>query len=331
MTDADLLEYIERTPELEALVIEWWGPAPHAMDEELAQVCLAFLAHEQRILAQRGTEADEGRLWSFCRKLLDQGGAISRDYIAGQYGTYEEYSARLDEAARERGDELTAMLSAAPKPLSATLPQTFDCHFDGDTARCDKDCAQLRVCKRRTSAKPAEGVQEGVKSLERECDALTDRTIEQRRLIEDLASMCRRMSYALNRAGGSDTTVRQCIDLLKRHDLGGSIIRTEQVAKPTDSGGWSVSRREFARILTSTSGHQVVAMVRSDDDGLRLVLTASYGGAMVDMSIEFNDGHEEKAYGALAALSDESADVVIRQAEQAGLTDSRREGVRDAE
>lgn len=252
MTDADLLEYIERTPELRTLLEKVF---PKHWGDIRASVAFWFHAHEQRILAQRGTEPvawmwqnddtgmtgfiahcsagdreqwqllnkrrrivsplyaapqpavpegyalDEGRLWSFCRRLLDQGGAISQDYYSGKYDRYEEYSARLDEAARERGEELSAMLSAAPKP-----------------------------------DKPAEGVQEGVKSLERECDALTDRTIEQRRLIEDLASMCRRMSYALNRAGGSDTTVRQCIDLLKRHDLGGSIIRTEQVAKPTDSG-----------------------------------------------------------------------------------------------
>jgi hypothetical protein len=26
----------------------------------------------------------------------------------------------------------------------------FDCHFNGDFAKCDKDCAQLKVCKRRT-------------------------------------------------------------------------------------------------------------------------------------------------------------------------------------
>jgi len=31
----------------------------------------------------------------------------------------------------------------------------FDCHFDGDWNRCDKDCVTLGLCKRRTSSPPA--------------------------------------------------------------------------------------------------------------------------------------------------------------------------------
>jgi len=63
-------------------------------------------------------------------------------------------------------------------------------------------------------------------AFERELSDLTDKTCAQTRLIQDLAMMCRRMSYALNRNRVEDTLVRQCIDLLKKHDLGGQVIRT---------------------------------------------------------------------------------------------------------
>ncbi len=45
---------------------------------------------------------DDGELWSFFRRVLDQGRAIEMDNAAGKYPTYEHLSARLDEAARER-------------------------------------------------------------------------------------------------------------------------------------------------------------------------------------------------------------------------------------
>jgi hypothetical protein len=48
--------------------------------------------------------------WSFIRTLLEQGAAIRQDYDAGKFGeSYEAYSARIDEAAREREDALTAL------------------------------------------------------------------------------------------------------------------------------------------------------------------------------------------------------------------------------
>ena len=43
--------------------------------------------------------------WSFFRRLLEQVMAIQQDYAAGKYPDYEDLSARLDEAARERDDE----------------------------------------------------------------------------------------------------------------------------------------------------------------------------------------------------------------------------------
>jgi hypothetical protein len=58
------------------------------------------------------TVPDEGKLWSFLRKVLSQGAAIHQD----NPDRYEIYSARLDAAAAERADELLAMLAAALKP-----------------------------------------------------------------------------------------------------------------------------------------------------------------------------------------------------------------------
>ena len=47
---------------------------------------------------------DQGEVWSLFRRIIEQGGAIQQDYAAGKYPSYEHYSARLDEAARERAD-----------------------------------------------------------------------------------------------------------------------------------------------------------------------------------------------------------------------------------
>lgn len=48
---------------------------------------------------------ERGDLWSFFRSVISQGCAIQQDYQAGKYKDYEEFSARLDEAARERLEE----------------------------------------------------------------------------------------------------------------------------------------------------------------------------------------------------------------------------------
>lgn len=55
---------------------------------------------------------DRGELWSFFRKLLSQGGDIWLDH---QQKSYEEYSARLDAAARERADEFLRSVSESEK------------------------------------------------------------------------------------------------------------------------------------------------------------------------------------------------------------------------
>ncbi|MGH8217377.1 MAG: hypothetical protein ACREUT_02220 [Steroidobacteraceae bacterium] len=52
-----------------------------------------------------GIPIDEGRLWSFLRDVLRQGGAIEADSVAGKYESYEHLSAHVDEAARKRVEE----------------------------------------------------------------------------------------------------------------------------------------------------------------------------------------------------------------------------------
>lgn len=54
---------------------------------------------------------NDGQLWSFLRDVLSQGGDIQCDYHAGKYRCYEEYSARLDAAARERVTKLRALVT----------------------------------------------------------------------------------------------------------------------------------------------------------------------------------------------------------------------------
>ena len=65
-----------------------------------------------------------------------------------------------------------------------------------------------------------------VNTLESECNQLNDMTIKQRALIDALASMCRRLSYSVKRSG-NDKLAHQCVELLKKHDLGGSVLRTD--------------------------------------------------------------------------------------------------------
>lgn len=55
----------------------------------------------------------DGELWSFIRCVLEQGAAIQQDYQAGKYSCYEEYAARVDEAARQRVPEFKRVLANA--------------------------------------------------------------------------------------------------------------------------------------------------------------------------------------------------------------------------
>lgn len=56
--------------------------------------------------------------WSFIRRVLEQGASIQQDYAAGKYPTYEQFSARIDEAARERLATISAPVE--PEPAEAT-------------------------------------------------------------------------------------------------------------------------------------------------------------------------------------------------------------------
>lgn len=58
--------------------------------------------------------SDTGELWSFLRRVLEQGGAIQMDYQTGKYESYEHYAARVDDAARERTEELETLLKGQP-------------------------------------------------------------------------------------------------------------------------------------------------------------------------------------------------------------------------
>ncbi len=78
--------------------------------------------------------------WSMVRSILMQGAAIQQDYQAGKFATYEHYSARMDAAARERIDELSASPAAAkefPKPSSRIGKDPCgECHLQPGE-RCD--------------------------------------------------------------------------------------------------------------------------------------------------------------------------------------------------
>jgi len=63
-----------------------------------------------------------------------------------------------------------------------------------------------------------------VNTLESECNQLNDLSIKQREIIDNLASMCRRLSYSAKRFG-NDKLAHECVVLLKKYDLGGSVLR----------------------------------------------------------------------------------------------------------
>lgn len=64
-----------------------------------------------------------------------------------------------------------------------------------------------------------------------------------RAIINDLAMMCRRLSYAAKQAG-KETLSRQCDELLKKHGLSGSVLRTD--AATTESTEGPSAAEEFA-------------------------------------------------------------------------------------
>lgn len=105
-----------------------------------------------------------------------------------------------------------------------------------------------------------------VSTLESECNQLNDMTIKRWALIEDLASMCRRLSYSVKRSG-NDKLAHQCVELLKKHDLGGSVLREMNSSEGSTSrdGGQNpvvtptkppvdISRYKFEQVSCSQCG-----------------------------------------------------------------------------
>ena len=78
-----------------------------------------------------------------------------------------------------------------------------------------------QIVKRNDRISELEG---SIATLESECNQLNDMTIKQRDQIENLASMCRRLSYSVKRSG-NDKLAHECVELLKKYDLGGSVLR----------------------------------------------------------------------------------------------------------
>ncbi len=65
-------------------------------------------------------------LWSFLRNVLMQGAAIEQDSVQGRFETYEHFSARMDEAAREREAELLASQSTEMEAVTAGARRTAE-------------------------------------------------------------------------------------------------------------------------------------------------------------------------------------------------------------
>lgn len=83
------------------------GEGPWDKQDIEAIVQLALAAREYVALPSPKAEPERKPVdWSMVRSLLMQGASIQQDYQAGKYANYEEYSARMDEAARERIAEL---------------------------------------------------------------------------------------------------------------------------------------------------------------------------------------------------------------------------------
>ena len=90
-------------------------------------------------------------LWSFLRDVLSQGATIQLDYRQGAR-QYEEFSARLDEAAREREAELRAQLSRGAQPVETT-PELLKAALSVEMEHIQRLETALRnlICAARTS------------------------------------------------------------------------------------------------------------------------------------------------------------------------------------
>lgn len=104
-------------------------------------------------------------------------------------------------------------------------------HIDLRAAGQDPLTVQLRTRAEKAEAEIAalELAAGSVESLNRECTQLNDKICEQIAIIDNLSMMCRRLSYNVKR-NGNDKLAHHCVELLKKYDLGGSIIRMAAIA-----------------------------------------------------------------------------------------------------
>lgn len=89
--------------------------------------------------------------------------------------------------------------------------------------------AQAAETREREAYERAAQLEGSIKTLESECNQLNDMVIQNYAVIDNLASMCRRLSYSVKRSG-NDRLAHECVELLKKHDLGGSVIRTDALS-----------------------------------------------------------------------------------------------------
>ena len=58
---------------------------------------------------------NDGEIWAFLRRVLAQGAAINQGHLSGlKWPDFEEYSRKLDDAARERTEELARIIKKEP-------------------------------------------------------------------------------------------------------------------------------------------------------------------------------------------------------------------------
>ena len=112
----------------------------------------------------------------------------------------------------------------------------FDEEPDGDIhGECAFEIKRLQGAltaaetREREAYERAAQLEGSIKTLESECNQLNDMVIQNYAVIDNLASMCRRLSYSVKRSG-NDRLAHECVELLKKHDLGGSVIRTDALS-----------------------------------------------------------------------------------------------------
>lgn len=133
-------------------------------------------------------------LWSFIRNVLTQGHAQQMDYDAGKYpGGYEEFCAHFEDAARDRVEELEAIIARRSLVLSCWSP--FEGGTDGSAA-CNTVSAVLHGDEVR-------------KALEWAKAWLADKRLVHAGHVSVLAAEVRRLQSELDRLRGCEIDTRR--------------------------------------------------------------------------------------------------------------------------